>query len=60
MVSASDDKLNIALSSSLEDFLDQRLKQQSEHINDLFMKYSTMTKKDLDAVKSSQVKSKLS
>jgi seryl-tRNA synthetase len=55
VVSASDDdKLNMASSSSLEDFLDRRLKQQSEHINDLFMKYSTMTKKDLDAVKSSQ------
>ena len=55
VVSASDNqKLNMASSSSLEDFLDRRLKQQSEHINDLFMKYSTMTKKDLDAVKSSQ------
>jgi regulator of replication initiation timing len=55
LVSADDDdKLNMASSSSLEDFLDRRLKQQLEHINDLFMKYSTMTKKYLDAVKSSQ------
>jgi regulator of replication initiation timing len=55
LVSADDDdKLNMASSSSLEDFLDRRLEQQLEHINDLFMKYSTMTKKDLDAVKSSQ------
>ena len=56
LVSADDDdKLNMASSSSLEDFpLDRRLKQQLEHINDLFMKYSTMTKKYLDDVKSSQ------
>jgi hypothetical protein len=55
LVSADDDdKLNMASSSSLEDFLDRRLEQQLEHINDLFMKYSTMTKKYLDAVKSSQ------
>ena len=55
LVSADDDdKLNMASSCSLEDFLDRRLKQQLEYINDLFMKYSTMTKKYLDDVKSSQ------
>ena len=41
-------------SSTLQEFFDQKMKQQSEYINDLFIKYTKVTKSDLDEVKKSQ------
>lgn len=54
--SGSDYEISSMASASpgLEDFLDRRLKQQSEHIDDLFMKYSKMTKSDFEEIKQSQ------
>ena len=40
--------------SALEEFIDHRLHQQSEQLNDLFIKHSRMTKSDLDDIKKSQ------
>jgi predicted nuclease with TOPRIM domain len=52
---SSDEKLNIAaLPTGLEDLLDRRLRQQTEQINDLFLKFSKTTKTDLDQIKKSQ------
>ena len=41
-------------SSTLQEFFDQKMKQQSEYINDLFIKYTKVTKSDMDEVKKSQ------
>ena len=41
-------------SPTLQEFFDQKMKQQSEYINDLFIKYTKVTKSDLDEVKKSQ------
>jgi hypothetical protein len=40
--------------SSLEAFLDDRLKQQTVQLNELFLKFSKSTKADLDEIKKSQ------
>ena len=41
-------------SPTLQEFFDQKMKQQSDYINDLFIKYTKVTKSDLDEVKKSQ------
>lgn len=43
-----------SLGDSIEDLLDRRLKQQAEQINDLFLKFTDITKKELSEVKISQ------
>ncbi|XP_028412919.1 uncharacterized protein LOC114535793 [Dendronephthya gigantea] len=49
------DKSNMAAGSTgLEEFLDQRLKLQSEQMNELFAKFTKSTKNDLEEVKKSQ------
>lgn len=49
------DKFNMAAGSTgLEEFLDQRLKLQSEQMNELFAKFTKSTKNDLEEVKKSQ------
>ena len=54
----SDENLAMATSTgssnSLEALLDRRLNQQSEQINELFVKFTQMTKIDLEEVKKSQ------
>ena len=40
--------------TALEDLLDRRLRYQSNQINDLFLKYSKLSKSDLDEIKKSQ------
>ncbi len=40
--------------SGLEEILDRRLNKQSEHINNLFIKFTKSTKDDLEEVKKSQ------
>ena len=53
--SSSNSEGNMASASmNLEEFFDRRMKQQSEYINDLFIKYTKVTKSDLDEVKKSQ------
>lgn len=42
------------LPSGLANFLDQRLRVQTEQINDLFVKFSGLTKSDLQEIKKSQ------
>ena len=38
-------------SPTLQEFFDQKMKQQSEYINDLFITYTKVTKSDRDEVK---------
>jgi hypothetical protein len=42
------------LPSGSANFLDQRLRVQTEQINDLFVKFSGLTKSDLQEIKKSQ------
>ena len=53
---SSDEKLNMvaAIPAGLEDLLDRRLRQQTEQINDLFLKFSRTIMTDLDQIKKSQ------
>ncbi len=49
------EKSNMAADlSGLEEILDRRLNKQSEHINNLFIKFTKSTKDDLEEVKKSQ------
>ena len=53
--SSSDDTPNMAfVSTDMEQFFDKRMKQKSNYINDLFVKYTKVTKDDLEEVKKSQ------
>ena len=47
-------KMTSSTTRALEEFIDRRLCQQSEQLNDLFIKHSRMTKSDLDDIKKSQ------
>ena len=53
-VSDENDKMASSTTRALEEFIDRRLRQQSEQLNDLFIKHSRMTKSDLDDIKKSQ------
>jgi hypothetical protein len=46
---------NDEVRSDLESFLDRRLQQQTKSINEMFEKFTTSTKSDLDDIKASQV-----